>query len=545
MSGSESVSTQLVHLVEPDGRPRVASLSVKLGDDVYVWALADSLDGETGLRVTVLRREHEDPPPLAVLVMVLESVQARSGLGFRVLRTGPQVVVELIRPDARTRINTSSELRQGTRFEAVLPNQRRVAFSVELASQDVQAARAAIGGSGTTRSQALQAHKGILWVVPSAWTVLTDPDDSFKEVLYAIGKRFNISARTFAWLTGAFFVLLGAGTSWYGEYTARMEAESAAEAARTAADDAEAARAVAVQAEAACMTDRQSLVAELGALELERGLAVETALAGSASRSIAVEVGGRRFGDKDVLKVDDTIRPVAQRLALDLLDKDRSVVSEADTCLAFERELADDLPAYALLWHTDPALACPPRYAAVVEGVSAVGRWGLSARVSREFGVADQAIPGGIEDPDPQRDPRMYDRWAAQTHAVALRALQTALLRYGGARPSVAPSQAQLWSLALYGAYSQMPSPAGGALDEPAATCITELLDGLAASDGAAAPGEPLLPDIATVATGEAAIVARPTPGCPWPADAIKRGAGTALTAVVRTAGLRLAPPGE
>ena len=94
------------------------------------------------------------------------------------------------------------------------------------------------------------------------------------------------------------------------------------------------------------------------------------------------------------------------------------------------------------------------------------------------------------------------------------------------------PGQAQAWSLALYAALNRLPSPADGVLNETAAFCVNQLLTEYAATSPAGQKGEPLLPDLVDVATGEVEMPVRPSPSCPWATDAMERGAkGTFFSA--------------
>lgn len=167
-------------------------------------------------------------------------------------------------------------------------------------------------------------------------------------------------------------------------------------------------------------------------------------------------------------------------------------------------------------------------------GVSRGGGWGVSARAAREFGVPESAAKAS---PDGETaDPRLNDRWSAYTLTTGVRTLQEALLTADTSdRPPVAPGMAQLWTLALWDAYNRMPSPGDGVMDKTAADCVADLLLERLASSPPAAPGEPLLPDLASVALGEPFKVT-PTAGCPWTGDSFQKGAASALRAAARQA---------
>ena len=77
-----------------------------------------------------------------------------------------------------------------------------------------------------------------------------------------------------------------------------------------------------------------------------------------------------------------------------------------------------------------------------------------------------------------------------------------------------------------------MPSTPDGALDASLDTCLDRLLTHRVETAPPAAPGDPVLPDIVSVATGDVSMPAPPTPGCPWPQGVIRRSAGAALATV-------------
>ena len=127
-------------------------------------------------------------------------------------------------------------------------------------------------------------------------------------------------------------------------------------------------------------------------------------------------------------------------------------------------------------------------------------------------------------------DPRMNDRWSADTLANGLRAVQEALLDFEmEGRPSVLPSQSQAWSLALFAAINRLPSMADGVLNEPAAYCVNQLITEYAANAPAGQKGDPILPDLVDVATGVTTLKLRPSPSCPWAPDAMEKGAQAAF----------------
>ena len=102
-------------------------------------------------------------------------------------------------------------------------------------------------------------------------------------------------------------------------------------------------------------------------------------------------------------------------------------------------------------------LVCTPNYSVVDGGINRAGPWGLSERVAGEFG--DQESAEAVADETQPTSLRMYPRWSASTLAIGLREVQFALLTSDtGPRPPTVPSQAHLWTLALWDAYNRLPS---------------------------------------------------------------------------------------
>ena len=518
---------------ESPARPAVVAIRLQPSESVAVYALADALEVDNGLRATVLRRTDQDPPAGALLILELDLQESGGQPTLRVLATGAEASTDWLRPDTRTRVASGTLLRPGCRLEATLRRHRRVQFTLQASGESASTAASVVSGSGTRSSQALASANSATWLVPTVWKVLTDFDGIFIDSAAAIGKRFGLSARSVAWSTTLWFAFAGGAYAFYTQRQATQEAEGVA--ASTAEDlgRSEAARAVALESEQRCLVERAGLAQRLNDAEAAITLQAERAIAASASRGVSIELGGARMGSAELAAFDaialaDLTPEIAGRMAA-------MPVVDAGACLGQQLALGADLPTYLLLWFPDPKLACPVSYGAVVDGTSLAGRWGLSARVAREFGSDDPALDAALGIDGDEADPRANDRWSALTLARGAREVLTTLLRHDpSGREPVAPSQAQVWGLALFGAYNAMPTQADGVLDWKASACVGQLLDDLQASAGPAAPGTPLLPEISLVASGAVEIVARPTPGCPWPADAIGTGADAALRAVSR-----------
>lgn len=525
--------------VEAPARPSLVALRLQPGVPARIFALADALEVDTGLRATVLRRADQDPPAGAVLILELDLQESNGQLTLRVLGTGPDAVTDWLRPDARNRVAAGTLLRSGSRLETTLLRHRRVQFALQASGEVQSSARSVVAGSGTRKSQALASANSVAWLVPTAWKVFTDFDGIFVDNAAAIGKKLGLSSRTIVWSTMVWFLFAAGAVAFYTQRQATAEARD--EAASTAEDlgRSEAARAVALESEQRCLVERAGLAERLNDADAAIRLKAERAIAAPTSQGVAIELGGARMGTPEVATFDavalaDLTPEIASRVAaLPAID--------VSACLEQRAVLAADLPTYLLVWHPEPNLACPAAYGAVVDGTSLAGRWGLSSRVAREFGAPDPALDAALAGEAGGADPRANDRWSALTLATGARAVMTTLLRHSGAgRVPVAPSQAQAWSLALFGAYNAMPTQADGVLDWKADACIDQLLTDLEAAAPPTAPGAPLLPEISAVASGEVEIIARPTPGCPWPSNAISSGANASLRAIAR---LGVTPP--
>ena len=207
------------------------------------------------------------------------------------------------------------------------------------------------------------------------------------------------------------------------------------------------------------------------------------------------------------------------------------------TCLAYDRLLGGDLAEYVLVWHPDPAPSkvCSANYEANLLGRNTMGRWGLSVRAARDFGSDIVASP--LDTTGAVRDPRTDQRWAAAVLTSGVRQFQEALLGFDPlGRPPVAPSQSQLWALTLWSAFNEMPDEAEGVLDKPPTECVSDLLQEIKVNAPPAPPGEPLLPDLVSVALGEVEILPSATIECPWREQSIRNGAAAALRAVATLA---------
>ncbi len=451
---------------------------------------------------------------------------------LRVARVAPRMEAEQIRPDVRNKIVPETELRPDGRVEFTLPSRQRVEFSLRIASQVTQDARATIGGSGLKTSRVLASSSGAVWLVPTIWNVTADWYSWTVSNLRNLARRLGLSTRMLGIIMMVGILLLGLGTAFYIQYQNTVTAREEALEAQEALAAAEAAQQAAILSELSCLEERQTLIEQLGDVQARLALQAEQALAVSSARTAARELGGSRMGSDAVLAFDEEQREDLENRVVSQMSQVDNLPSAADLarCLAQADVLAGDLPRYALVWHPDPEVICPTNYSATLNGVALRGRWGLSDRVVAQYGGTS---PIGAKD----LDPRLDDRWSAQTLSAGISAVQTTLLGTDIVdRPPVLPSQSQLWSLALWTAYARMPMTPDGVLDRSARECVEEMILDVKTVAGQSAPGEPLLPDLVAVAEGDEVVLATPTPGCPWPPAAIQEGARAALTAVAALA---------
>lgn len=536
-----------VTLAEPLGHPPEATLRLEPGEDFLVWALPDAVDGDTALRATVLRRAGEHPPAGALLVLEVDVLALRgNALTLRVARVGPEVEIDLERADGRARVGRGAELPEDGRYEVQFPSLRRVPFRLSLRNDEKRSAAAVLGGSGTRRSRVVGGSRGAFWVVPTVYKTLTDVGHVFEDNLKVAGKRLGLGPRGVQAMTMATFFMVGAAGTAYVQYQERKAAEAAAAEATAEAERARGAQAASFVAEMRCLVEREELVGRLDDQHARRLVAAERAWGFSASRAAALDAAGARLAEPTLLGHDEKWAEALREDVATRLAAEDAVDGDAGPCLELTGVLGTELPAYALLAHPSPEVLCPPAWAGVVDNVPRAGRFGLSDRIARAYG--ESIVPLGEatdESADPDApgaaatvgDPRLNDRWSAQTLAGALRDIQGTLLAWErGGRPVVAPAQAQGWALTFFLAANGMPQLAEGALDAPVGACVRDVLDRLDAARPAAGRGEPLLPDLGAVARGEVPVAAAPTAGCPWPPDAIARAAADTLRAVTRHA---------
>lgn len=533
--------SQSILCTEPGGRPLVASVDLESGENFSIYVIEDADPSTSILRATILRKGTNAPPPGSLLLFEATLVGTGDRAAIRTVLVNSQITVEMIRPDARSRVTSNIEIPSPSRFEINFGDLRTISFTLEAPSAGSgKGAKSMVGGGGTRRSSALAVGGSASYMIPSIVATLRVPQMAVLKWLTAQAQKLGLSP----WMIGSLVaVLFTVGSSIAVAAWSYIQSKDAQEETAAAIEDmesAEAARDAALQAEAQCLVERRDLVEALGDVQKERELLAEAALSLSATRILAAEKGGGRYGSEDAIgfdRVDDTKEKVVA-----VISSLRGEAKTATFCLQQEEQLGNDLPRYVLLWHPDTKLVCPTEYATVENGIAAMGRWALSDRAAIEFGVQEEATSNpdtpadGIS--DLLSDPRMRDRWSANAYTQGLRAVQEGILTAPtGDRPAVAPGQAHLWMLTIWDQYNKMSSPVGGVMNTSAEQCAQTLVMEQLNFSGPAEPGQPILPDIIKVANGELKLQPTPTAGCPWPAErSMEDSAQSALRAVAHMA---------
>lgn len=526
----------LLECIEPQSRPARRHLAVSPGDEVVIYAIPLPPNAPHALRRSVMRRASDPPPPDAVRVVGLR-VETTALL---VTDVGRKVVVDMLRGELRSQVVAGIRIPNTAIYEITLPDRGRLNVSFVMHAEVERGASVGVSGSGSRTSRVRYGTDNIWWLITDSKGILVtvgiDAWDRFRDRLIGMG----IDGRVLVFLGG---MILTAGGTWYA-YSVTSEANERADDAENALEMAQAAQAASLATELACLEQRKGLVETLGDENEQRRLAAEMALTLPLASTASIEIGGPRMANADVLALDELYRP---NLVQAVVSRMEQAEGDPVPCLQQKPALGKDLPTYLLTWHPDPGLTCPLDYVTEEAGVRRMGRWGLSNRVAREFGTAGTSNTGTTPETLDELlgDPRREDRWSAFTMAMGYRGVLDAILRTRRtARPPTLPSQSHLWALALLDAYNRMPSIASGALDMSAAACVENLLAHRLDAASPAVPGEPLLPDIASVAGGDVKLVATPAPGCPWPRDAMVVSTDAALRAAARLADTELLDDG-
>ena len=529
--------------MEVDSQPARVALALEIGQELAIYLVPED-PAAPRLRATVLRRAEDPAPAGAELLLSAELGESGRHRVLRVRQVGP-VPVELFRTDSRARVVIGTEMRNGARLDVAREERPPVQLSLQFA-QAAQGMRASVGGGGTRASAAQAAQSTLLWLVPNVIQVIRDPLDDIKDgTLEWIGKS-GISPRTFSAFLVILFTTVGTGAFGLTQYFAASDASAQAQVATAQAAASEAGKQEALASEAQCMVDRRALAEKAGERETARRAAVEGALARGPARTLAVEKGGHEYDDSALLRFDAEAFDDDVRAALALLDAAAPEARLAARCATQTDALARDLPPHVLYVHPDPTLACPEAYQAILGAAAMRGSWGLSDRSATELRPAAQ-----LNATDPTQlvdgfDARDVDRLSATMLAFGVRSIRAVL--FDGTdhpRPFVAPSEANLWALALFEAANRLPPPSPGSPPATLPECVAQVLDARLEAQTTAAPGQPALPSVARGASGAETIPAAPTASCPWPENVIRDGAASALHAVARAAAAETTPTEE
>ena len=523
-----------VECIEPDSLPIKKSIEVRQLERFRLFVLND-VRQSTGIRATCLMKSTENPPPEASLVMELDVYDPGAGdpLVFRVKRLGARVFTDLVRPNVRSRLAEGHEIPSGSRLELILQDTRRVGITLQLES-DLMQRSDAIGG-GSIRHKALK-DGDAGWFLYNSFAQLVSLNATViraRVILWL--RKMGIHPAILLTLGSLGVILLMGGAIAYNRHQAAEEAEQRAESLEQAQEKAKLAAENAILGERACLAQQEAMAEKLGEIEQVKKIRAARALAFSFTQGVAVENGGGRMLAEPIQPFDEQYRSTTLKAVVQQMDMVIADPLTFDYCLEHEKVLGLDLPKYYLTWHPDTKLVCTPNYSVVDGGINRAGPWGLSERVAGEFGDQDSAE--AVADESQQGSLRMYPRWSASTLAIGLREVQFALLTSDtGPRPPTVPSQAHLWTLALWDAYNRLPSPASGVMDKPVGYCIEEMITKMMDTDSTSIPGSPVLPDIVAVAEGEKEIVISPTSGCPWTDGVFQLGAQAAIKSVANYA---------
>ncbi len=525
-----------IQCIEPGSRPVQITMDVELDELWAIYMIEDSTAGTIGgLRSTILRRGDEAPPPNSTMLFECKVMQGLEDVKLRTSRVNSLVNVEVIRPDVRSRVTSNMDIPAGARLEVTFEDLRSVAFSLQMAQDIAQSQKLGMGGA--QKSRALGTSSSAVWMVPNVASTLRAPAAKITQAIAKRLRKWGFSPYMILTMMSVGALVVGCVVVAYWQYKEAKDAKVRQEELAEIAGKAEASKEAALSAEASCLAERRSLVEALGDVQEERRLLAEEALQISLTQIIAAEIGGSREASDEALAFTEPDK--LKELVVEMMVKIRGEIKNPDLCTMYKEALGNDLPEYVLLWHPEEDVACPTEYASIQNGVARIGRWAVSDRVAMEFGEQSEIVGDGAGEgiSDLASDPRMKDRWNVLAYTGALRAVQDGMLRAPtGQRPPVAPGQAHLWTLTIFDQYNSMPNPPGG-LNKSAERCAMDLVGELAVAEGAAEPGQPVLPDIGKVATGEIELDPTPTAGCPWPADrTMTASAKSAFRSIAQTA---------
>lgn len=531
----------VVHCHEPGALPVQASLEVEIGEPIRVYLLEREVERASTLRATILRRADALAPPGAELLLEADVAEVGRQRALRVTRVGA-TSVDHVRAEGRGRVVVGTELRNGARLEVNDRERESVTFSLGFQVQGAAAAQRLVGGGGTRSSRAAAAQSTLLWVVPSALQIIRDPLDDVKDGAVEWLGKSGISPRTFGAILVVGLGLIGSGAFGVTQYFAAQEAKAELAEVTADAEAADAERKAALDGEATCLVDRRALAQKANDTDAAERAAIEAAFGRTLATSLAAGAGGGRYAIPELAAFDKQLWEDDLKAIQAELPAARETVEGTARCRAFTSALDRDLPAHVLLIHPDPQRACPVSYVGILGSTNLRGSWGLSDRAVAELGP-QLAVPASDA---PGFDLRDVDRHSAALVVAGVRSVRGELLSgVDTVRPVAAPSELNLWSVALFVAANHLPPVRPGAPFASLADCVGVVVAERAAASKTASPGEPILPSVASVAAGKVVFAPAPTAACTWSEGAIATGAKVALRSVARAAVVPAPAPSE
>jgi len=526
-----------VQCLEPDTMPLMITLDVQMLQRFRLYILSDVRHGSaSSIRSSILLFSHEDPPPEALLVGELDVYDPGAGDPplFRIRKMGSRCHIDLIRPNVRSRLTEGGEIQHGSRIEVILQDTRRILLTMQMES-DAFNRSDAVGGGSLKHKESPGVSSG-WFLYNSVFQLITLNGIVIRSWLEKFARRVGIHPYVIAIILSVGLLIGFAVYTAYNRNNAAKVAEDQVANLEDAQEVLEESRANALANEMACLEERQALAGRLKDIAEQKKVLAKQALNFSFAQSVSEDIGGKRMVSKPTEPFDEQYRKNTLKAVVFAIETVQANAQEMDFCLEQNPVLGADLPRYMLTWHPDRDLVCPLEYSAIEGGINRMGPWGLSTRVAKEFGAQNLSAGGeaGSEQLAEQLgDPRMAARWSATTLAIGMREVQFTLLTTDtGTRPVVAPSQMHLWSLALWDAYNRLPSPASGVLDKPVGYCVEETIVKLMKNPDPSVPGQPILPDLTTIASGDKTLSISPSASCPWPTGVFEDAAEAAIQAV-------------
>ncbi|MBK7760055.1 MAG: hypothetical protein IPI35_27345 [Deltaproteobacteria bacterium] len=539
---------------EPDRQPHRAILRLNTPESrLRLYLMSDRALERAGLRATVMRAAEEPPPPeselLVELAVVRQAAPHNPGeappppelrLLPRVLGAHSVLVENEGERDGREQLSTAASFANGAPLYVERPGTSEVVLYIEVQDEGHTGARVAVAGLDAPDDAALSDVSSVIWAVPTAANALSAPGAKVVAAFKSYAKRLKIPPALLMPLIMVGTLLLGMGYATWKNHQRAEEAEARLTEREEALAVAVLQRDAALEGEGACLNKREELTEELGDQRARLLVILEQVLNRAQVKALAAGLAGERALDPRALAFDDAGWERLLALLVETTAHARVEPGLVAPCLAQRDTLGAELPTYALLWHPDAELQCPEGYLHIDGQVSRAGRWGLSERAARLYGEGYVTAPVD----DPSQDLRARDAWAVMAMTKGLRdTLKGLLTAPSPGRAPMAPSAATLWALAVWDAYNHLPLPPEGLPITSAQTCASELVARLHGASTDPTPGQPVLPDIAAVARGEAIVGFAATPSCPWPERSLQDGAARALQAAAREAELKRATP--